>query len=931
MRPSNRPADRDDLTDHTALRYHSGVMAHPPHSPIEEEAQRVAVETDDRAVVVSAGAGSGKTQVLAERFVHLVKSGKAGIDEILTITYTRKAAREMKERIVALLEREGMGEAQWLVESAYISTIDSLCTRLIRENPFESVIDPFFQQLAEHDAERLFYRAFDHVVDRHSVQPDSAIGNLLREAFGRVRFNSDPRDALHALRQDLYQALGTVRLFGWKREHLLAWAEQIAQQPEAIGWQLIQLLRGALLPSVKAALRVLSAAEPLAAEMHRLQCTLESLSSEGNVAETVNTLRGAMLLRQGDSHVNHPVVAECLNRVREWHRLLNAQQLQEEVGEAWRTVASLHLLVEAWDEYQRVKEQANLCDFADVMTEAIRLLREHESVRRRYRQRFRFVMVDEFQDANGLQLELVRLLSNGRNLFVVGDAQQSIYAFRHADVTLFRRMERKARESPERALLVGLRRNFRSRPEILRFIEGIYRPVWSASPGGDVYRPLHSARQFAPKQHPSVEFVVVPSARDEAMWVALAHATAEHIRQLVDEERVRITAHGNEQGQPLSYRHIAILLRQTNQVPLLEEALSRAGVPFYNTARRQYFVQPEVRDLIFALTVVDAPTNDVAVAATLRSPMVGISMDALYACALEAQKAGKGTPLWVGVKRWLEGDAKGEEADALREFVHLVEDLQRERASVDVAQLLARLIHRTQYETRLLCRPEGKQRVANVRKLLQMATENREMSIAEFVEMANELERIALREGEAPVLEEMADVVRIYTVHGAKGLQFPVVVLPDVARPIRRRPQPKLLCCLPAQKFIAQGFARQTVESPLTQAAATWLRQREWEEELRVWYVAMTRAIEHLVFVAPNGANNLWWNLFLDALQLPHSFSQDGTVRIADGCEVLVRVMQETGYEPSDEREEQRFQQLAQWLQGGAECSVEDLVQWLGR
>lgn len=904
-------------------------MTYPSRGPIEEEAQRLAVETDDRSVVVSAGAGSGKTQVLAERFVHLVKTGKAGIDEILTITYTRKAAREMKERIVALLERTGMGEARWLVESAYISTIDSLCARLIRENPFESLVDPFFQQLAEHDAERLFYRAFDRVVDKHSVQPDSAIGKLLREAFGRMRFGSDPRDALHTLRQDLYRAMETVRLFGWQREQLLDWAEDIHQHPENIGWQLLTLLRNALLPGVRAAQRVIPAEETLAAEMRRLQLTLENLCLEGDLAQTISTVREALLLRQGDSHVNHPVVAECLSRIREWLGLLNAQQLAREVQEAWRTVAALHLLVEAWEEYQRVKREANLCDFADVMTEAIRLLREHEAVRRRYQRRFRFVMVDEFQDANGLQLELVRLLSNGRNLFVVGDAQQSIYAFRHADVTLFRRMERKARGSPDRALLVELQRNFRSRPEILRFIEGIYRPIWSASLGGDMYRSLRGARPFAPKRQPSLEFVMVPLASEDTLWVAIARATAARIRRMVEEEPLCITAQGAEQGQPLRYRHIAILLRQTHQVPLLEEALSRAGVPFYNTARRQYFVQPEVRDLVFALKVVDSPTDDVAVAATLRSPMVGVSMDTLYACALEAQKMGKGTPLWTGVRRWLDSDVAGADAGAVREFVMLVERLQHKRATLDVAQTLASLIDQTQYEARLLCRPDGKQRVANVRKLLQIATESREMSLAQFVEMVGELERIALREGEAPVLEEMADVVRLYTVHGAKGLQFPVVVLPDVARPIRRRPQPRLLACLPAQKFVGQGFVKETTAPPMTQAAAIWSRQREWEEELRVWYVAMTRAMEHLVFVAPNGAHGFWWNLFLDALQLPHTFSQDGVLRIDEGCEVLVQVIPEAQDEADVSSEGDRLRQLAQWLQGEAECCVEDLVQWL--
>jgi ATP-dependent exoDNAse (exonuclease V) beta subunit len=905
-------------------------MVNPPDNRLQAEAQRLAVETVDRSVVVSAGAGSGKTQVLAERFAHLVKTGKAGIDQILTITYTRKAAREMRERIVALLEREGIAEARWLVESAYISTIDSLCARLIRENPFESVVDPFFEQLSEHDAERLFYRAFDRVVDRHSGQPDSAIGKLLREAFGRMRFNSDPRDALHTLRKDLYDAMQTVRMYGWGQAQLLHWAEELQQQPERVGWQVLELLKAALLPGVQAALQVLPPEATLSAELRRMQVALKSPPTSDALLETVQNLREALRLRQGDSHVHHPVVAECLNRVQEWWKILVPTQIEKEVQESWRTVAALHLLTEAWEEYQQVKAEANLCDFADVMSESIRLLEEHASVRRRYRQRFRFVMVDEFQDANELQLKLIRLLSNGKNLFVVGDAQQSIYAFRHADVTLFRNLERRARRSPEHAQLVEIQRNFRSRAEILRFVEGIYRAVWSASIGGDVYRTLHSAKQFAAKEQPSLEFVLVPPAIGGAAWRAIARATARHIQQVVQNGCLRITAPGEQQGQPLRYRHIAILLRQTNQVPVFEDALSWAGVPFYNTARRQYFVQPEVRDLISALTVVDAPTDDIAVAAVLRSPMVGVSMDTLYACALEAQKAGKDTPLWVGVKKWLDRQAGKADAEAVREFVGLVERLQQKRTCHDLAQTLMTLVAETRYETRLLCRPEGKQRVANVRKLLQMASESRNMPIAQFVEMVNDLERIALREGEAPLLEEMADVVRIYTVHGAKGLEFPVVYLPDVARPVRRRPQPKLLSCLPAQKMVAQGFAKEPAESPLSQAAATYLRQREWEEELRVWYVAMTRAIEHLVFVAPNGASGLWWNLFLDALQLPHLFSQDELLQIAEECMVQVHVMQDETTETLQLQEEQRrLQQLADWLQGRTQCCVEDLLNWL--
>ncbi len=898
-----------------------------PNQPIHDGSHRLAVETDDRSIVVSAGAGSGKTQVLAERFVHLVTTNRAPVDGILTITYTRKAAREMRERIVRLLEQQGIADATWRVENAYISTIDSLCARLIRENPLESATDPFFEQLSEHDAERQFYHAFDRVVDRHSPQPDSAIGKLLREAFGRMRFGGDPHDALHTLRKDLFSAMETIRLFGWSRAKLLEWAQELEQDPQQVVWQMLKLMRSALLPAVKAARGVLREEEELAGELRRVETLLQTLEKAGDVVEVASRLRQGLIIRGGNSHIQHPVLAECVNRLREWVGLLNTSLLQQEVDESWRTVTTLRLLVEAWDEYQRVKAQANQCDFADVMSEAIRLLREHENVRRRYRQRFRFVMVDEFQDANHLQMQLIQLLSNTRNLFVVGDAQQSIYAFRHADVSLFRQLERKAHRSPENALLVSIGRNFRSRPEILRFVACLFGAVWSPSVGGDRFKPLHSARRFASKQTPSVEFVLTPPAQRNELWLWLSEATARHIRQTVEGGHVHLTAEGPEQGQPVRYRHIAILLRQTSDVPILEEALSRNGVPFYNTARRQYFIQPEVRDLVFALTTVDSPTDDIAVACVLRSPMVGVSMDTLSACARQAQALGKNTPLWLGVKEWLTGGTSSEDADAVREFVELVESLQREIASLDVAQMLGRLVTRTHYETRLLCRPEGKQKVANVRKLLQIAAENRHLTVAQFVEMVNELERIALREGEAPVLEEMADVVRIYTIHGAKGLQFPVVYLADVARSVRRKPQSRLVTCVPSQRFVAQGFVKQSV---LPQAGGVYTEQRDREEGLRVWYVAMTRAIEHLVFVAPNSAGGLWWNLFLDALQLPHHFSEDTVLRIAEGCEAQVRVVDSQSlpvHRPDDD--EAYLHELAQWLGGTAPSSVEEILRWL--
>ncbi len=856
-----------------------------------------AITALERDVCVSAGAGSGKTGVLVERFVRIVRESlaetlpperRAGVGEILVITFTEKATREMKERIVRALEAAGLREERRALETAYISTIHGFCSRLLKENPFEAGVDPDFRVLDETEARYLLRGAFERVIETAYLEGETEIIELVSAVQDERVFGGEIGDPLNALYQSVNAALDRLRGAGLRQEEIEAFWRSGQDVTAACSLSVVRALLDPVLAEANACLEALQtmragiagameiaranllerAAElaplPESAGIERVQAALRALEEMTKAAG--RAARGRSVSSQTEIEVT--AVFERLKMCGERARTLFKLKAEREEQAARLSHRFWRLLSLTWAAYAQAKRSQGALDNDDLQSEAVYLLETEPGVLRRFQRRFRYLMVDEFQDTNPLQMRLIRLLHEGvtdgadvcafrqaqtdppplpaprNHLFIVGDVQQSIYAFRNADATIFQQIERDFRMNGA-GEYISLADNFRSRPEILQFVNRIFDQIWRAS--RTPFTPLQTGASHAEKAIPSVEFLLTRDPGRESYTPLEADAIAGRILQIVQGRELTITDRGSaECGRPLRFGDIAVLLRGLTEVEKYENAFLRRGVPYFVVGGgRGYYARHEVRDVMNVLTSLDTPLDDLALAATLRSPMFGVNIETLYALSCFARAGDRRAPLYPAIPAFLESEPlPEEEARLLRRFYETMETLRAQEDRLPVGHLLERILAATQYDVRLLARPNGRRRLANVRKLLQMANAVSVHGVADFIRRLREIEKLSEREGDAPTEEEAADVVRVLTIHKAKGLEFPVVFLGDMARSLLK-PERGLFLCDPKRRAV--GCRLDDYQTAAYRAIAEERRQGDIEESARLLYVALTRAREHLI------------------------------------------------------------------------------------
>jgi ATP-dependent helicase/nuclease subunit A len=799
--------------------------------------QRAAI--DHRGgLLLTANAGSGKTSVMAERFVSAVREEGVEVTRILAITFTEKAAAELKERVRRRFDALGDAELARATEGAWVSTIHGFCARLLRTHPLAAGIDPRFAVLDENGARQLAFGAFDAALDALAdAHGDAALDLIAAYSPG------DLRDAILALH-------GELRSRGQERPELPP-VRPAELEPRRVA---LAIARG------QAAAELAGARDGKTVDRARLAVAECELLLERIAAAAPGALPphpdevAALALPRNGRALSGP---GC-----EGYRDALAKYAD---GCADAHAVPVHALIDALlrdftARYAAAKHAASAVDFEDLELRANRLLRDHDALRARYAERFVHVMVDEFQDTNPLQLELLERIA-GESLFTVGDELQSIYGFRHADVELFRRRRKALAEHGGAASLAT---NFRSHAEILETLNVAFAPRF-----GQSFTPLVPGRSepaepdpLAP-DGPRVELLVVELKADwqsaglvaegmaapAPLWrMAEAKALAARVRALLDAGR----AAGD----------VVLLLRATGDLAVYERALTDLGVPTYVIGGRGYWSQQQVRDLVAYLAVLANPRDGVALQTFLASPLVGLSSDGLVQIAAAARASRREgeppDPWWVlTAGERLLGELAADDAErvgALRGW------LAAERAAAprhSLESLLDRVLARTGYDVELLRLPGGARRLANVRKLMRLAREHEAehgRDLRGFVDLVIQLGggldgRDEDRESEAPVEGEALDAVRLMTIHRAKGLEFPVVCVADLGRgspsagadlvrvgkdgrvgvKLRaldgRRPRP-------AFAYEAIGEARARAEA---------------DEEARLFYVAMTRAREQLI------------------------------------------------------------------------------------
>jgi ATP-dependent exoDNAse (exonuclease V) beta subunit len=497
------------------------------------------------------------------------------------------------------------------------------------------------------------------------------------------------------------------------------------------------------------------------------------------------------------------------------------------------------LLVRFGKGYTARKRGLSGLDFEDLELLTLELLRTHPSLRERYAQRFDRIMVDEQQDTNRVQLELIEAIAR-ENLFTVGDVQQSIYRFRHADVSLFASRGQRLAADGRR---LTLQTNFRSRPELLDVIGEMF-----AAELGEPFAPPRPGRESAGTDHdPRVELLLVDKGAEwelegmAAPWrLAEARALAERIAALV--------AAGARPGE------IVVLIRATTDMRAYERALEAHGLPTYVVGGRGYWSHPQVLDMVAYLRVLANPLDDEALYAALASPLAGASLDALVILG-DAGRAAETTP-WGALAE--PGSAldelEGEDRRRLAAFASWVSAERAHGARRGPAALLSRVLVQTGYDEAMLALPGGRRRLANVRKLLRLAGEHEREhgpDLAGFARLVTE--RAAglgadVRESEAPVEGDGVDAVRVMTIHRAKGLEWPIVCVADLGR--SPRPAAQILRVGSGDRIglrLSRPGARGRVNALEYRALRDEERQADEAEERRLFYVAMTRARERLI------------------------------------------------------------------------------------
>lgn len=853
--------------------------------------QRYGFSVHGGSLLVSAAAGSGKTAVLVERIIRMITDPDKHIDvdRLLIVTFTRAAAAEMRQRLSDALSKKMAEEPdnqlyirqQMLLSQTNISTIDSYCVRLLQEFAAQTDLPVGFRVDEGTQTGLLISRALDTVLEESYRGQDHAFMQLARQLCG------DKGD--YALRQ----AVLTAHEFMQAQPFPQRWLNQqmdnytavkpLAETPwmKPILTQLDYLLEGMA--------RLAQGALDVA-----LQCNLPNyvlaLQEDVNYISRLHSGRQTMTydeLYQALSNLNVTAVKPAqykeaaqldglervkalrgilMKRVKAAKKLLpfTEQQCRDDLAKSAPLIEALCTLVNRFTAcYTDLKRQQKLVDFSDLTHQALKLLMDPETdtptpLARQLSLRFDEIMVDEYQDCNAAQNALFRALSRDENnLFMVGDIKQSIYVFRQAMPEIF--AGRLAAYTPyteggDLPAVITLGNNFRSREDVTESVNFLFRQLMSEQLGGVEYgddeRLIFSAQDYEPSKKCQTEWMLLDKrdAVDVTEAEMEARQIAARIRRMMQEMTV---LDRDEEGNPiqrqLEYGDICILLKKrTNYAAFIKE-FERAGIPLSTDKGESFLSTPEVSALVSLLRVIDNPLQDVALSTVMLSPLYGFSPDDMAQVRLIG---GKYTPLYVAVEQ-AANQAQPALAGRLSAFLKQIRRWRTLASTLPAADLLETVYRDTAAQAVFAARKGGQQRVANLQLLDRMARgyeQGEFRGLSAFVRHLDYLEENGSKvEGGAVLCQ---DSVRMMTIHGSKGLEFPVVFVARLCNQKSNETDKLLFHNHAGIGIKLVDEERHVSHTPLTfTGVATAKQVDEASEDLRVMYVAMTRAREKLILV----------------------------------------------------------------------------------
>ena len=882
--------------------------------------QQAAIDSRGQTLLLSAAAGSGKTAVLVERIIRrlLDKEYPIDITELLVVTFTKAAAAEMRDRIgTALMKalsetKDPRVERQLaLLPSAQISTLHAFCQHVIRKYFYTIDLDPAFSIAGEEELNLLRRQVLEDVfLSYYEDDEKASILYPLADMFG-----SDRGDDI--LMDTVSRMYTYARSLAWPEHWLKEAARAYDVAPDAVIDDMVwagpikdavrRILEedARLYDGVLYHLRQREAFAPACDTFVAEQAALRQAAqarSWNDLSRFVRAIEFPRLKSLRKLSDDDKAVWERCKKVRDDVKKDVIKTLQavyfsatpEEWLDGMRAMKPIMdglvtLTLDFAKAYGAAKKEKGWIDFSDLEHFCLQILLapdaspEHpvpSAAAEELRSQYEEVFIDEYQDTNGVQELITRLVSGEDNRFMVGDIKQSIYRFRLADPTLFlEKYQSFSRDEKAVQRCIDLGRNFRSVPVVLDAVNAVFSRAMTAEAAGMDYgerEKLYAGRQAPDDERwigGPVEVDIVPTPSDEedddgsTAFEKECRFIAGRIGELLASGRMAARKDGTL--EPLSYRHIVVLLRSmAGKADVLIQALQEGGIPSYAEQSGGYFAAVEVQVMLALLRCIDNPEQDLAMAAVLRSPLVGLDETALAGVRL----AGDGT-LWQNLPAFVASLPDGvDEKEDLQQFMAAFDSWRTYSRRHGVAELLQRLYDDTAYVDFVGAMPGGDVRQANLKALYDRARQYEEAGfrgLFRYLQLMDKMKEDGLDLAPAKVVSEKEDVVRIMSIHKSKGLEFPVVFVADMGKAFNRRDtQDQILF----HNRLGIGLKQYDPEWRMSYPTLIWsgiAAQLRWEgtaEEERILYVAMTRARDQLILTGHSSHIDRDWQRWTSRL-----------------------------------------------------------------
>lgn len=864
------------------------------------EEQQKAIQTRNANLLVSAAAGSGKTAVLTERIISLItdREHPVDIDRMLVVTFTKASAAEMRERIgKAINERleqtpeDGHLLRQMaLLYNAQITTIDSFCLYLLRNNFGDIGLDPAFRVMEQGERKLLMKDTMDELLEERYQDKEDQDFFLLAECYGE----NGKDDLLEEITLSLYDyAMSHPYPLDWLENAAKSYAAETFEELEQREWWKDWLAENERL--IEQGLMIAEEAEGFCRESDGPLAYLPAMEAQKSLLTELKEnqafdrryeilheaeIPGFGRAKKTDDKELCDRVKACRESVKKILERLSGcyydtseHILAAQKGAQAAAGALIRLAEDFIERFGRHKRERNVVDFSDMEHLALEVLLQKSEegtlvptrAAKEYQDYFECVMVDEYQDSNYVQEYLLKTVAREDNYFMVGDVKQSIYRFRLARPEIFMKKYALFKEEAASDIRIDLNRNFRSRREVLESVNDVFEKIMTGKSAGVSYD--ERARLYYGAEYPVVEgqsqntelvLIEKPKEYDDAIDAGNAkeleaYYIAGRIQDMM-KQHFQIYDSKNKTVRAVSYADIVILLRaMDDQEEALRKVFEKQGIPVYSTTKTGYFSTLEVRTIMSLLQVLDNPRQDIPLYGMMTSYIGGFTEEEAAEIKSGRNRKDGDRCLYDDVCSYREDTAAKPLATKTAALLDMIAKYRRKAKYTGIRELLEELYEKTGYLDYVTALPGGTQRRANLMMLLERASDFEATSyhgLFHFVRYISQLKAQEVDYGEAGILDEHADVVRIMTIHKSKGLEFPVCFLCGLGKKINRRDVSKPVL-LESEYGIGldhiDPLLRVRRPTILKKAIADKILTDAISEEMRILYVAMTRAKEKLI------------------------------------------------------------------------------------